>query len=118
MLKLIRKATKNDINKINELGAQLHSNFIYTYHIETEVENSFSMNEAYWHLSDDMEKVFVWLICLTFVLLLVKNPIEIAKRFSCNKKWFVCILLILFYSIMRITLFSEFLYFQFFLNIE
>ena len=74
---------------------------------------SFSMNEAYWHLSDDMEKVFAWLICLTFVLLLVKNPIEIAKRFSCNKKWFVCILLILFYSIMRITLFSEFLYFQF-----
>ena len=43
MLKLIRKATKNDINKINELGAQLHSNFIYTYHIETEVENSFSI---------------------------------------------------------------------------
>lgn len=43
MLKLIRKATENDINKINELGAQLHSNFIYTYHIETEVENSFSI---------------------------------------------------------------------------
>jgi len=34
---------ENDINKINELGAQLHSNFIYTYHIETEVENSFSI---------------------------------------------------------------------------
>ena len=43
MLKLIRKATKNDINKINELGAQLHSNFISTYHIETEVENNISI---------------------------------------------------------------------------
>ena len=43
MLKLIRKATKNDINKINELGTKLHSNFITTYHIETEVENNISI---------------------------------------------------------------------------
>lgn len=39
VLKLIRKATDKDINAINLLGENLHSNFTKTYHIKTEIDS-------------------------------------------------------------------------------
>ncbi len=43
MLKLIRKATKNDIETINLLGSKLHDNFTRTYHIETEIDSALAI---------------------------------------------------------------------------
>ena len=43
MLKLIRKATNKDIEQINILGEQLHHNFVKTYHIETEIDNTMAI---------------------------------------------------------------------------
>ena len=43
MLKLIRRATNKDIDKINALGEQLHHNFIKNYHIETEITNKIAI---------------------------------------------------------------------------
>lgn len=39
MLNLIRRAIKEDLNKINELGMNLHENFEKSFHIETEIDN-------------------------------------------------------------------------------
>lgn len=43
MLKLIRRATNKDIDKISALGEQLHHNFIKNYHIETEITNKIAI---------------------------------------------------------------------------
>ena len=43
MSKLIRKAIKSDIDKINLLGSKLHDNFDRTYHIETEIESNLAI---------------------------------------------------------------------------
>lgn len=39
MLKLIRKAIKEDIPRLNELGSRLHQNFERDFHLETELNN-------------------------------------------------------------------------------
>lgn len=39
MLKLIRKATKEDIPRLNELGSRLHQNFERDFHLDTELNN-------------------------------------------------------------------------------
>lgn len=39
MLKLIRKAIKEDILRLNELGSKLHQHFERDFHLETEVDN-------------------------------------------------------------------------------
>lgn len=39
MLKLIRKACKDDIKSINVLGEKLHNNFAKTFHLETEIDS-------------------------------------------------------------------------------
>lgn len=43
VLKLIRKANKNDVLEINKLGSKLHNNFTTNFHIETEIDSSFSI---------------------------------------------------------------------------
>ena len=40
---MIRKATAEDIRKINELGSTLHKNFEKTYHLETELTSKLSI---------------------------------------------------------------------------
>lgn len=39
MLKLIRKAIKEDIPRLNELGSRLHQNFERDFHLDTELNN-------------------------------------------------------------------------------
>ena len=43
MLKLIRRATKSDVEAINLLGSKLHDNFARTYHIETEIDSALAI---------------------------------------------------------------------------
>lgn len=74
---------------------------------------SFSVIADDWQLSDSMSKVFIWLAVLTLIVLFMKNPIVLVRNFKPNNKWLLLVVVMLFYSIMRITLFSEFLYFQF-----
>ena len=40
---MIRRATKDDISAINNLGSKLHSNFAKTFHIETEINSSLAI---------------------------------------------------------------------------
>lgn len=40
---MIRKANKEDIARINELGSKLHNNFTTNFHIETELDSTFSI---------------------------------------------------------------------------
>ncbi len=59
---MIRKATKSDIDKINELGMNLHNNFKETYHMETEVTNPLAM--LYVYEESNEIKAYVYLINL------------------------------------------------------
>ena len=59
---MIRKATKSDIDKINELGMNLHNNFKETYHMETEVTNPLAI--LYVYEESNEIKAYVYLINL------------------------------------------------------
>lgn len=43
MWNLIRRATKDDISAINNLGSKLHENFAKTFHIETEIDSALAI---------------------------------------------------------------------------
>ena len=43
MWNLIRRATKEDISAINNLGSKLHENFAKTFHIETEIDSALAI---------------------------------------------------------------------------
>ncbi len=62
MLKLIRKAIKNDVDKINFLGNNLHNNFDKTYHIETEIDNKL----AILLVAEENKEVVSYLYALNF----------------------------------------------------
>ena len=62
MLKLIRKAIKSDVDKINLLGSKLHDNFVRTYHIETEIDS----NLAIVLVAEENKKIVGYLYALDF----------------------------------------------------
>ena len=77
MLKLIRKAIKDDIDSINLLGEQLHKNFTKTFHIDTEIENK----NAIVLVALDNDEVIGYLYALNFV-----DNIDLLSIFVSNNK--------------------------------
>lgn len=80
MLKLIRKAIKDDIDSINLLGEQLHKNFTKTYHIDTEIENE----NAIVLVACDNKEVIGYLYALIFIDNIDLLSIFVSKNKRCQ----------------------------------
>lgn len=80
MLKLIRKAIKDDIDSINLLGEQLHKNFTKTYHIDTEIENK----NAIVLVARDNKEVIGYLYALIFIDNIDLLSIFVSKNKRCQ----------------------------------
>ena len=52
-------------------------------------------------------------ILISSIILFLPNPLVLIKSFKPNKKWLLLIIILFIYSIINLTNYSEFLYFQF-----